>query len=1037
MSPSDLDIWAEPLFSSPSPGPAPIARLPGVDFGSLRHFHSDLFCDLSETQEEDVLDGEVSRVSANAARGNLTALLLSDSRRASTSAASNVSGGAASARGPKRSLGSRVRVATPSHPSPYYSDFSRASSSGSTEARWAQSPHYDAHESPVQRNCRSPWPPAALSCTPRLVQDKAADGFVLGTSSPACRSSPVAREATLPARMSLAARDDDLCIRNSLGPHVILRESFTPMPSEKDEYLDLKEAALRKDAEEKKARLWNLTVTQVMWRQKDAYGTARKKNALMTEGKIERQKVVQTPEQQECAQNVSNVWKPMARAKMMEKLTQLAAVPGPGAKQANLKRVAAARVSHTAQTAECDLLRSRQCVAEEGERIADELNDRDCKEALKAFSRYDEDDSGSLELPEIRAVLGDLGLLPETTSEKASVRRTLVNFAQSIKDGESEPEEYMRSTKMPSVALADRRREEHLARNIHITKKNLHDFIARVRARLQATRARRHNEVFRRFDVFESGELDLPTLQKILTELKLFGTEHDEEKTRTFFFEWLSKVACPQDAPPPAEELEYDVPEVWHFGTKELRQLLLGKEIVTAGPFQVCPDTMQRYVLKQLEGRMFDQTEFEVFVDFLQVAKDSIALEKERTGAKEIGISNLRLFLEFRHELVGLRKVFESFDRHGEGEIGESDVWMALNSLGLNQAGHKERLIFARVLDLGCWNYYALPSEEQQQRSLDLSSPSGTDRNWVHGVQFEDDLTVVCPLAAGLRGFLEFPPATETATVTFQGFLTILSHIRMWVHSTMKDELRLLFDRCLRRRCTNGVVSEVLGVREVAMGLEDLKLAPQNAEEQHHMKVFLEDCNEWGFQPVTLDFDTFVRFIRRIREWRAGVGRERERQFASKEYGFKEVIVQEYRVAFDILLEDGHDGLAVSDVRRIFKLLRFNITSELLRELFAKVDAGAAGRINFLEFLKLVHLFNKTKRTRRLISHISDVEVNQESAAPAAVPAAAPAAAKSPVAARFPTSKLKAALSKGKMIKEATEVMKASVKSRRSLFLSS
>lgn len=92
-----------------------------------------------------------------------------------------------------------------------------------------------------------------------------------------------------------------------------------------------------------------------------------------------------------------------------------------------------------------------------------------------------------------------------------------------------------------------------------------------------------------------------------------------------------------------------------------------------------------------------------------------------------------------------------------------------------------------------------------------------------------------------------------------------------------------------------------------------------------------------------------------MREWTSGVERTRENQYAEENLKFDERKVNMYRMAFDILDAEGSNQLDISAVRKVFVLLRRSISSDNLRELFAKIDLDGSGTINFFEFLHLVH----------------------------------------------------------------------------------
>merc|ERR1712137_197757 len=112
-------------------------------------------------------------------------------------------------------------------------------------------------------------------------------------------------------------------------------------------------------------------------------------------------------------------------------------------------------------------------------------------------------------------------------------------------------------------------------------------------------------------------------------------------------------------------------------------------------------------------------------------------------------------------------------------------------------------------------------------------------------------------------------PGTErcqAAQLTFQDFLGLISKVRASQQKYMKEELRPHFDKYLRRRPTGDAL---LGIKEIAGLLDELGMTPKNVSEQKSIQSFLEDANEWGFQPLALDFDAFVRFVRQCREWRS------------------------------------------------------------------------------------------------------------------------------------------------------------------------
>lgn len=188
--------------------------------------------------------------------------------------------------------------------------------------------------------------------------------------------------------------------------------------------------------------------------------------------------------------------------------------------------------------------------------------------------------------------------------------------------------------------------------------------------------------------------------------------------------------------------------------------------------------------------------------------------------------------------------------------------------------------------------------------------------------------------------------------VDFMGFLTLLSKTRAWHHQSMREELLPIFEKRFKRRNTAGAS---LTIPDVCKALEDLNLAPSSVQEQEKIKELIEAANEWGFEPHCLDFEAFVNFIFKVREWKNLERQTREKQYAWDNLEIDERTVSTYRMAFDILDIEGKDELDITGIRKIFVVLRRPITSDQLRELFAKIDLDGSGTIGFLEFLHLVH----------------------------------------------------------------------------------
>merc|ERR1712070_238789 len=98
--------------------------------------------------------------------------------------------------------------------------------------------------------------------------------------------------------------------------------------------------------------------------------------------------------------------------------------------------------------------------------------------------------------------------------------------------------------------------------------------------------------------------------------------------------------------------------------------------------------------------------------------------------------------------------------------------------------------------------------------------------------------------------------------------------------------------------------------------------------EQAKIKDLLELANEWGFDPPSLDFEDFVKFVREVKEWLYSKARSTDVEYAKEHLQLDGRMVNMYRMAFDILDIEGTDQLGITAVRKVFVLLRRSITSD-------------------------------------------------------------------------------------------------------------
>eukprot|EP00913_Durusdinium_trenchii_P032958 g30854.t1 len=139
---------------------------------------------------------------------------------------------------------------------------------------------------------------------------------------------------------------------------------------------------------------------------------------------------------------------------------------------------------------------------------------KDEKLIKEDFHRYDEDGNGMLQLTEIRGVLEDAGLLPQNDEEKASVRRTIVNMALQVPDGETDEEKELEEAK--GNVLLVHQKQERLARDLELSREQMPELLERIRRRLKIAQQKAYFSHFTKYDLFDEGEMDIQDVLKLL-----------------------------------------------------------------------------------------------------------------------------------------------------------------------------------------------------------------------------------------------------------------------------------------------------------------------------------------------------------------------------------------------------------------------------------------------------------------------------------------------------------------------------------------
>jgi len=387
-----------------------------------------------------------------------------------------------------------------------------------------------------------------------------------------------------------------------------------------------------------------------------------------------------------------------------------------------------------------------------------------------------------------------------------------------------------------------------------------------------------------------------------------------------------------------------------------------------------------------------------------------------------------KVFLEFRGELARLRKLFDHFDQDDSGYLDKGECWVALNVLGLMPPGKQEEeavmdVIQSRNQELmqaatptgrnnrksNKWNSVRVnldqrtkerpkrPAmiEEDDREATTLPSTREVSKRFTQIMSVDGEDVPMMPLASdassmqrdrsrsqaiergmyslmhgnGMRN--DYTGPNSDVAIDFVTFIQILSAVRKVHHAKMKEELAPLFERCLRKGGWGDL--GVLGVSEVFDALTLQGMAPKNHEEQKQIRTILDEADEWGFEPQTLDYDKFVSFLRSTKEWVNQTERSKERDMAFAKFNFNERMVNEFRLAYDALDESGQ-GLHIGGVRKIFKMFCHTINSDQLRELFSRLDEDNSGMLNFMEFLSLVNMLDHLEDKKSANNRPADFE---------------------------------------------------------------
>eukprot|EP00929_Paragymnodinium_shiwhaense_P040882 TRINITY_DN21272_c0_g3_i1.p1 TRINITY_DN21272_c0_g3~~TRINITY_DN21272_c0_g3_i1.p1 ORF type:complete len:1209 (-),score=309.41 TRINITY_DN21272_c0_g3_i1:76-3702(-) len=346
---------------------------------------------------------------------------------------------------------------------------------------------------------------------------------------------------------------------------------------------------------------------------------------------------------------------------------------------------------------------------QEQNKILVDERERDAKQALAAFNRYDVDGSGHLDLSEIRAVFEDVGMLPVNREEKAAVRRTILNMRLDKEDGlsdeESEGEDLGLQLDLPfkprlNKSVTQVSEEDALVRSFTCTREALPALLERVRARLKECRQREVLNLFHSCDTEQSGKVDFLRVLDALEAVNLMPETVEEQKT---FSEWLSNVVEPKRRGRQARLTSRRT--VNRLQEREATDAVAAQDAAirekAAKPSAyVSPreGLLQRCSI-EVYRRFYSYAEFELMVNYLREWCDLRNAMHQIEFAEELGLeATSELFIEFRSELGQLRSIFEYFDSDRSGFLDKFECWVALNMLGLMPTGTLEEKV--GIMDL-------------------------------------------------------------------------------------------------------------------------------------------------------------------------------------------------------------------------------------------------------------------------------------------------------------------------------------------------
>lgn len=310
------------------------------------------------------------------------------------------------------------------------------------------------------------------------------------------------------------------------------------------------------------------------------------------------------------------------------------------------------------------------------------------------------------------------------------------------------------------------------------------------------------------------------------------------------------------------------------------------------------PEIISAVIKEFVPGDAKDKIDFEVFqrlISRLHEITDRQLRRKEREIKEKTQLDE-ETFNQFRRELESLHTSFSEFDQDHSGNLDCEEVIAMMKEFGLLPRTAEDR-----------------KQLEEMVRKADSDGEGGLD---------------------------------------FKEFLDLVSQLRKKCMSNHKEEQKHFFDRHDKDK------SGQLSVAEVSAVLADLNMTPKSHEEQHEIRILIQDVDEDG--SGELDFQEFQMLSQRVTERLMMLNLEAGKNLAL-ELGFSLDELKELRSVFDRLDEDGSNAIDFSEGRQALTLLKRDIPQEQFRQVWNRIDVDGSEELDFGEFLRLMNILNDSE----------------------------------------------------------------------------